>query len=66
MEKDWVKIFSSEKLHEIEILKGMLSDHGIQSVSLNNQDSLYKTGEIELYVNRDNVIISKRIINTNN
>ena len=64
MEKDWVKIYSSAKLHEVEMLKGILFDRGIQSICLNNQDSFYKTvGEIELYVNRDNVILSKRIIN---
>ena len=64
MEKDWVKIYSSAQLHEVEFLKALLSNNGIQSICLNNQDSLYKTlGEIELYVNRDNVIKSKRIIN---
>jgi len=66
MDKDWVKIYSSTEVHKIEILKAVLEDNGIKSFEINKKDSSYiSVGEIELYVNVENEILSKVIINTN-
>jgi hypothetical protein len=64
MEANWVSIYTSSYLHTAELFKALLAENNIESVVINNQDSFYKTiGEIELYVERDNVILAKRIIN---
>lgn len=42
--------------------KQMLTNHDIQSFLVNKQDSAYKFGVVELYVNRDDVIRAKKLI----
>ena len=44
------------------MVRQMLSDHNIQSFLVNKQDSAYKFGDVELYVNRDDVIRAKKLI----
>jgi len=65
MSKAWVKVFSSEQIHLIEIIKGILEDEKIASVSLNKTDSMHthlSLGEIELFVKSDEVIKAKHLI----
>lgn len=63
MEKDWVQVYSSTFLHNVEIIKNMLESKGISSIILNQQDSFYVTiGEINLLVNRDQVVLAKDLI----
>lgn len=67
MEANWVSIYSSSYLHTAELFKALLAEDNIESIIINKQDSFYKTiGEVDLYVERDNVILAKRIINENN
>ena len=66
MDKDWIKIYSSNEFHKVEIVKAVLEDNGIPSFEINKKDSSYiSIGEIELYVNPENELLSKIIINTN-
>ena len=62
MEPNLVHIFSSGQPYRAEMVKQMLTDHNIQSFLVNKQDSAYKFGEVELYVNRDDVIRAKKLI----
>ena len=63
MEKDWVQVYSSNFSHNVEIIKNMLESKGIASIILNQQDSFYVTiGDINLLVNRDQVILAKDLI----
>ncbi len=62
MEANLVHIFSSGQPYQTEMVRQMLSDHNIQSFLVNKQDSAYKFGEVELYVNRDDVIRAKKLI----
>jgi hypothetical protein len=51
MEKDWVKIYTSQDALKASIIKAVLNDHHIDVVQLNKKDSSYLTfGEIELYI----------------
>lgn len=50
MEKDWKKLKTYNSAIEAEIVKQMLEENNIPSVSLNKQDSSYLFGKIELYV----------------
>jgi hypothetical protein len=61
MESNLVHIFSSEKPYKAELARQMLTDHNIQSFLVNKQDSAYKFGVVELYVNRDDVIRAKML-----
>ena len=62
MEASLVHIFSSGQPYKTEMARQMLTDHNIQSFLVNKQDSAYKFGVVELYVNRDDVIRAKKLI----
>ena len=66
MDKNWVVIFSSDNLQKVELVKGLLAHNEIQSVIVNHQDSFYKFGEIEVHVNRDNVVKAKFVLKEDN
>lgn len=57
--KDWVCIYTSQKLQEAEIINGLLTFNEINSVVVNKQDSSYMFGEFEVYVNRDTAVKAK-------
>jgi hypothetical protein len=62
MEKDWVQIYSTDKMFQAEIFKQVLADHKIEAVIINKMDSSYKAfGEVEVYVNNDHVIKAKML-----
>lgn len=51
MEKNWVKIYTSTNFIQSEIIKQVLTEHEIDAVLLNKQDSSHRTfGHIEVYV----------------
>lgn len=63
MERDWVKVFSTDQSYKAEIAKSLLEDDGIQAVVINKKDTLYKSfGEVELYVKRDYVLQAKKLL----
>ena len=62
MEKDWVKIYSSTMVNDIEIVKAVLADNAINAIVINKKDSSYLFGEIEVYVNNNDVLRAKQII----
>lgn len=62
MEETWVNIFSTSKAYLAEMAKDILYDEGIASVIINKQDSTYLFGNVELYVERDDTIIAKHIL----
>ncbi|MCP4310938.1 MAG: DUF2007 domain-containing protein [Bacteroidetes bacterium] len=57
-----VHIYSAGTPYLAELIGQMLAEYEIQSFIVNKQDSVYKFGEIELYVNRDQVIRAKKLI----
>ncbi len=62
MEKDWVQIYSTDKMFQAEIFKQVLADHNIEAVIINKMDSSYKAfGEVEVYVKNDHVIKAKML-----
>ncbi len=62
MEKDWIQVYSTDKMFQAEILKQVLADHEIEAVIINKMDSSYKSfGEIEIYVKNVHVIKAKML-----
>ncbi|MRG46595.1 hypothetical protein GFS24_15840 [Chitinophaga sp. SYP-B3965] len=67
MEKDWVKVFSSNISFESEIVKGMLLENEIEAVVVNRQDSSFVQmlpGMDEVYVHNSNEAKAKELIAT--
>lgn len=64
MQVEWVKVFSTKASYLVELVRGILEKESIQTVVVNKQDSMYSPifGEIELYVNREDVIKAKHLI----
>ena len=62
MTTEQVHIYSIGNPYQAELIRQMLTDHNIQAFIVNKQDSAYKFGDIELYVNRDHVIRAKKLI----
>jgi len=63
MEKDWVRIYSTQSEPDAVLIKQHLENNGIEAITINKQDSLYKAfGEIEVYVLRLKVIKAKRLL----
>ncbi len=62
MEENLVHIYSVGQPYTAELVRQMLVDNNIAAFLVNKQDSTYKFGEVELYVNRDDVIRAKMLI----
>ena len=69
MSNDWVKIYSTMKLHEAEIVAAFLEDNFIKCFKINKTDSMHislTNGEIELFVEPENAIKATHYISKNN
>jgi len=62
MEENLVHIYSSAQPYTAELVRQMLVNKNMAAFLVNKQDSTYKFGEVELYVNRDDVIRAKMLI----
>lgn len=63
MKDNWRKVYSNTLEHKVEIVQAVLEDAGVRSVIMNKKDSAYLFGELELYVQTDDVMKAKQIIN---
>ncbi|HRS53884.1 MAG TPA: DUF2007 domain-containing protein [Bacteroidales bacterium] len=59
---NWIMVYSSPFLYQVEMMKIKLEEENINSVIINNKDSSYLFGEIELYVNSIDFIRAKAIV----
>jgi hypothetical protein len=62
MEDNWLKVYSAGQLYQVELVKGILDQSGIESVILNQSDSEFLLGEVELYVETENFELAKNFI----
>ena len=62
MEDNWLKVYSAGQLYQVELVKGILDQSGIESVILNQSDSEFLLGEVELYVETENFEMAKNLI----
>lgn len=62
---DWVLIFTSDRLTEIEAAIALLEENAIPSFKINKKDSTYIFGEVELYV-PDHLADQSRLLLTEN
>jgi hypothetical protein len=62
MEKDWVIVYTTNKMYQAELFRELLADNDIESFVINKQDSSYKFGNIEVYVKRNNILKAKLLV----
>jgi hypothetical protein len=62
MTSERVTVYTTNKVFEADMIKQYLADKGIISFTLNKMDSAYHFGEVEILVQRDDVIRSKKHI----
>jgi hypothetical protein len=62
MESEWVRIASFNDEINCQLAIERLAEEGIDAVSLDKRDTMYKVGEVDLYVHRDYVIVAKETI----
>ena len=60
--KDWVKLESFERLHQAELRKDILEQNNIPAVIINERDSLFLLGEIELFVRKSDEAKARELI----
>ncbi len=60
---DWKKVYENSFEHKVRIMQALLSEADIKSVVMNKKDSAYLFGAIELYVQADDVLRAKDLIN---
>ena len=66
MEKGWTLIYVNNQLHKTEIVRAVLEDEGIESVSMDKRDSSYiSIGDIEVYVREEDAELARTIIEKN-
>jgi len=64
MNDNWVKVFESSLEMVCETLKSLLEQNGIKAIILNKKDSMVQFGFAELYVQKDDVILAKHLIDS--
>lgn len=65
MEKGWTKIQTYTNAIQGEMEKQMLEANGIPAVLLNQQDSSYMFGKINLFVNEENKEAARQLLQEN-
>ena len=59
----WKSVFSSELLHKVEIVKGVLEENGIAAVVVDKKDRSYQFGIYEVHVSTEQIMKAIKIIN---
>ncbi len=63
VDEAWEIIYSSPLLYKTEILRALLEEEEIPAVVINKMDSAYLSfGEIELYVQRQDVLKAMQVV----
>lgn len=66
MNEDWIKVYTSDQVYKIMLVKGVLEENNIKSFEVNKKDSSYgMIGEVELYVQQGDSILARFIIQEN-
>jgi len=62
-QNNWITLVTTSKPYQLELMKGLLLEHEIQSVIINKIDSSYlQFGEAELKVKVTNLEAAKKIL----
>lgn len=59
---DWTSIYTTNIEYEANLLLEVLQDNGIEAVTVNQTDSMYKFGEYVINVNSEKAVSAKKIL----
>jgi len=66
MERDWIPVFQSTDAFQVDVLKALLTENGIDCVIYNQQDSMYISVNsmkvVQLMVRADDGLKAKHLI----
>ena len=62
MSGEWTSVYSTNLLYTAELVKHMLADNNITAVIMNQKDSAYNFGSIEILVKPSDVVRAKHLI----
>ncbi|HBH49599.1 MAG TPA: hypothetical protein DDX98_13215 [Bacteroidales bacterium] len=62
MSEEWTAVYSTNLLYHAELVKHLLNDNQIAAVIMNQQDSFYKIGSIDVMVKPADVVRAKHLI----
>lgn len=59
---NWVIVYENKLAHRVQIVKDFLEDNEIDCFLVNKKDSAYQFGNFQLFVDRDKILIAKKLI----
>ncbi len=62
MDSEWAVVFSTTDIFKAEIIKNMLLSNDIEAIIMNQKDSSYHFGNIEIYTKKENLSKAEKII----
>lgn len=62
MKNEWVIVYSTSDVFQAEVIKQMLLSNSIDAISMNQKDSLYHFGSVNIYTKEKDMKKAKEII----
>ena len=62
MKNEWVIVYSTSDVFQAEVIKQMLLSNSIDAISMNQKDSSYRFGSVNIYTKEKDMKKAKEII----
>ena len=62
MKNEWVIVYSTSDVFQAEVIKEMLLSNSIDAISMNQKDSSYHFGSVNIYTKEKDMKKAKEII----
>ena len=62
MKNEWVIVYSTSDVFQAEVIKQMLLSNSIDAISMNQKDSSYHFGSVNIYTKEKDMKKAKEII----
>ena len=62
MKNEWVIVYSTSDVFQAEVIKQMLLSNSIDAISMNQKDSSYHFGSVDIYTKEKDMKKAKEII----
>ena len=62
MKNEWVIVYSTSDVFQAEVIKQMLLSSGIDAISMNQKDSSYHFGSVNIYTKEKDMKKAKEIM----
>tara|TARA_B100000965_G_C19398625_1_gene672311 strand:- start:4 stop:198 length:195 start_codon:yes stop_codon:yes gene_type:complete len=62
MNNEWIIVYSTSDIFKAEVIKQMLLSNNINAISMNQKDSSYHFGTVDIYTKKTDVTKAKKII----